>query len=187
MAKDGFVHGATNTLIIDIDNIQKGIKDYENYVKAVEVGLANGIVELAERLKAKMMEYLNSYGLGNSKIASQLFYEISEDGILIGSKSEYAVFVEYGTGLAGLNSPHPQPKGWQYNVGETIRPNGGWWYPTTADDPNPHKRVFNGELYAWTIQGQESRPFLYYTWLWGSRSATQIIRKNINREIKKLR
>lgn len=37
--------------------------------------------------------------------------------------------MEYGTGITGAASPHPQANeaGWNYNSGETINPNTGDW------------------------------------------------------------
>jgi hypothetical protein len=173
------------TITLDIDNISKGIADWDKVSRAVLRGIELGKEEVADRMKDKMLEYLSEYGLSDSEIAKSILVVPIGEGFYLTAGSEYAIYVEYGTGLMGENNPHPKPDGWQYNIGETIRENGGWWYPTTADDPNPHKKVFNGNLYAWTIAGQPSRPFMYRTWLWGSRSATQIIRKNINRELKK--
>jgi hypothetical protein len=64
----------------------------------------------------------------------------------IKADSWYAMYVEFGTGIVGANSPHPDAQGWQYDV------NGhgdkGWVY--MGDDGNWH----------WT-KGQKSRPFMY--------------------------
>lgn len=75
----------------------------------------------------------------------------------------YAVYVEFGTGIKGAGSPHPDTAilGWKYDInrhGEL-----GWWYPTDNADPNPYKYTAkNGTTYAWT-RGMPSRPFMYET------------------------
>lgn len=66
----------------------------------------------------------------------------------------YALFVEYGTGVVGAGSQHPEAgkMGWQYAVGETIftTKDGrtGWVYPTKTGS------------FRFT-EGQEARPFWY--------------------------
>ena len=78
---------------------------------------------------------------------------------------EYAVYVEFGTGVVGKDNPHPNYKGYTlgYNYDRNGRGELGWWYPTDESDPNPYKSVSaNGKLYAWT-KGMPSRPFMYNT------------------------
>lgn len=45
-------------------------------------------------------------------------------------EGEDAKFLEYGTGVKGQSSPHPQANqvGWQYNSGPTISSTGDWSY-----------------------------------------------------------
>ena len=75
----------------------------------------------------------------------------------------YAAYVEFGTGIKGSRSPHPDPAilGWSYDVnghGEL-----GWWYPSGDGDTNPtRKRLKDGTYVAWT-KGMPSRPFMYNT------------------------
>lgn len=69
-----------------------------------------------------------------------------------GRGDNYALFVEYGTGRPGANSPHPEAgdAGWQYAIGEKIftTKDGrvGWIYPTKDGS------------YRFT-EGQPARPF----------------------------
>lgn len=67
-----------------------------------------------------------------------------------GKGHNYAIDVEYGTGIRGYDSPHPEADTSLYAKGPTIHENKkgeiGWFYPT--DD---------GE-WRWT-QGQAARPF----------------------------
>lgn len=60
---------------------------------------------------------------------------------------DWAAFVEFGTGLTGKESPHPEANGWKYDTnshGES-----GWWY-------------FKNGAWYWT-RGMPSRPFMYET------------------------
>lgn len=69
-----------------------------------------------------------------------------------GQGDNYALFVEYGTGVVGASSPHPEAgeKGWSYAVGSKIftTKDGrvGWIYPTDEGG------------FRFT-EGQVSRPF----------------------------
>lgn len=66
---------------------------------------------------------------------------------IIYSDCWYAIFVEYGTGIVGRNSPHPDPPAsWAYDVNE--HGDAGWFYY----DRNLRPR--------WT-KGQASGRFLY--------------------------
>lgn len=169
------------TLDIDLNNITKGVSDIKALEHAILRGIELGEREVAIRLKEKMIEYLTEYGLGDSLIAQNITITPLGKGIQIMADTDYAVYVEYGTGVVGSENPHPHP--WEYDV------NGhgdkGWFYPTTEEDPNPRKHTYNGQLYGWT-KGQASRPFMYRTWLWGTQSSYQIIMKNLNAEIRKI-
>ena len=71
---------------------------------------------------------------------------------------DHAMFVEFGTGIVGKQSPYPGelPDGvsWEYASGKTIRQLAdgryGWFY---KDD--------DGQW--WFTEGMHSRPFMYYT------------------------
>ena len=72
--------------------------------------------------------------------------------------TDHAMFVEFGTGIVGKQSPYPGelPDGvsWEYASGKTIRQLAdgryGWFY---KDD--------DGQW--WFTEGMPSRPFMYYT------------------------
>ena len=68
---------------------------------------------------------------------------------IIKAGAYYAAYVEFGTGVVGSSSPHPDPQGWQYDV--NAHGDEGWVY---YDD-------YSGE-FRWT-KGFKSRPFMYNT------------------------
>lgn len=177
---------------VDVDKLKdrfaskRLIRDFE---KAFERGIKNGYKELSDKMIDKLIENLSKYGLESGNIINSLDISITDKGVSLiirDGKDGYAMYVEYGTGVVGRNNPH-HPKvdeqGWIYDKNE--HGEGGWWYPSDIDDPNPTKYRGKYGWWAWT-KGQASRPFMYDTWLWTSRSATQIISKNINRELAKL-
>lgn len=68
---------------------------------------------------------------------------------IIKAGAYYAVYVEFGTGVVGKGSPHPNPDGYQYDVNQ--HGDEGWVY---YDDDSGQFR--------WT-KGFKSRPFMYNT------------------------
>ena len=174
---------------ISFNNIKKGLKDLEKLEKAFDIGLQKGMERFKAKLIQKLRENLTKYGLGDSRIANNIVVIDVEDGFIVtigGESSEYAMFVEYGTGVVGLDGQqHPKlPSGWVHDSNN----NGtdGWWYKSSANDKNRQKyKAKSGDYIAWTM-GQEARPFMYETWLWGRRSYTNMIRSDIRKEMKKV-
>lgn len=119
--------------------------------------------EVIEKTKSLVAE-LTDYGVEVARVqlaqlgvdytgalsASMVGYFSPATGVgIIRAGSAYAVFVEFGTGVVGAGSPHPDPVGWQYdanNHGEK-----GWMYFNDND-----------QKWHWT-KGMESRPFMYNT------------------------
>lgn len=62
---------------------------------------------------------------------------------------DWAAFVEFGTGIVGIENPHPETglANWKYDVND--HGDAGWWY-------------FNDGEWNWT-KGMPSRPFMYET------------------------
>lgn len=166
-------------MFFDLSKLNTETKKLDSFKKATEIGVHNGLKVFGDRVEKKLKENLKKYGLGDSKIYSSINTTYTKTGVSIRVNKEYAMFVEYGTGIVGVGNPHPKPEaGWLYdmnNHGEK-----GWYYPTTSDDPNPHKHMYDGQLYGWT-KGQASRPFMYETYLYAKR----IFKKTINYEINK--
>lgn len=137
-------------------------------VKALHLALD----EVGVRMESKLIEELSMMGLGDSSFISRISVRRYGKGLSVSIDKEYVTFVEFGTGLRGMNNPHPNPTAlghseWQYATNSEH--GDGWWYPTTDDDPNPTKyRTSQGDLVAFT-RGHESRPFMYNTWLYGKR------------------
>lgn len=157
--------------------------------KVVLVAIDDGINELRERTVEKMKENLTKYGI-SGQLYDNITVERLSSGFYITTYGEnlwgfdYSMYVEFGTGIVGSGNPHPKltESGWKYDVNEHGQ--SGWIYPTTSDDPNPTKYVGkDGNYYAWTA-GTQSRPFMYDTWLWLSRSWHTTISGYINRALK---
>lgn len=155
------------TFDFDMSKLKKGF-DFTKFPKAVERGLKNGRETLVLKMEQKLMDKLIEYGLGDSSFVGDIKITDNKYGILMEIDSEYALYVEYGTGIVGSESPHPNPIS-AYDINNHGEK--GWIYPK------------NGGFY-WT-KGQPAKPFMYETWLWTKSQATKIIRQKVNQELKR--
>lgn len=80
--------------------------------------------------------------------------------------SDYAIFVEYGTGVVGASSPHPEPApGWTYDV--NAHGEKGWTYFDAKQN-----------RYRWT-KGQSASAFVYRTLQYMKSQAGEVLRVNM--------
>ena len=172
---------------IDLEEIMNGKidKKLEGINKAIDKGLEKGLRKCEIRIKSKLKDRMIAHDLGTSRLSETMYSRRTTNGVFIGMASKYFMYVEYGTGVIGRGSPHPDLSrvGWRYDVnehGET-----GWWYPSGIDDPNPTKYRGENGWWAWT-RGQRSRPFMYETWKWAMEKTPQIISDEIGKEVEKL-
>lgn len=158
---------------IDLNNITKSIVDFKKVEKAIDRGIEKGQLIISTELAKKMISYLGEFGLGGSNLAGTIQVIPEGTGFTITVGADYGIYVEYGTGIVGASNPHPHP--WAYDTHQTpeAHKNGGWFYK--GDDGRRH----------WTA-GQPSKPFMYLTWLYGTRSAKQMMQKCINEEVAKV-
>ena len=98
------------------------------------------------KLQVKQLDAVYSGELMNS---IEGYYSPSSNVGIIKAGAYYAVYVEFGTGVVGKQSPHPNPQGWQYDAND--HGDKGWVY---YDDDSGKFR--------WT-KGFKSRPFMYNT------------------------
>lgn len=142
-------------------SVQRAIRELKEYQKWTQEKCDELALELAKRgtflIRMKIAE-LQAVDTG-AMISAVTYPEYIAPGkyrislrVDNGKGQNYALFVEYGTGLEGFREPHPEAEdaGWIYGVGKKIfnTKDGevGWIYPKG-----------NGE-FGFTI-GQEARPF----------------------------
>lgn len=112
----------------------------------------------------RLIEALTDYGVEVAKIEVQQldaiytgelmnsiegYYSPTYNVGIIKAGAYYAAYVEFGTGVVGSRSPHPDPQGWQYDINN--HGDEGWVYY------DEHHGTFR-----WT-KGFKSRPFMYNT------------------------
>lgn len=142
-------------------SVQRAIKELKEYKRWTQEKCDELALELAKRgtflIRMKIAEY-DAIDTGAMISAVSYPERIAPGKYLIslrvdnGAGKNYALFVEYGTGVVGAGSKHPEAAemGWQYAVGEEIftTKDGrtGWIYPTKTG------------TFRFT-EGQEARPF----------------------------
>lgn len=146
-------------------SIQRAEKIFGQLSAEIEQVIEDALEETGEKMEAKALESLSSYGLGGSEVASSVKLDKSSNGIKLVASSDHADYVEFGTGIVGALSPHPKPDGWTYDTNG--HGSAGWFYYDAA-----HKLH-------WTA-GVPSRPFMYESWLYGSRIVGSQVNKHLN-------
>lgn len=168
-------------IVVDIDlgSMSRTRAKLKGLEVQIDQAIKEGLTDFAERFKKHLRANMVAYGVPQSVVSTLVAEEI-DGGIELIVAGELVDFFEYGTGVMGASSPHPDPfTPWEYDVnghGES-----GWWYPTDDTDPNPYKWTDDsGQLRAWT-RGKISRPFVYDTFEWGKRNLTRIVRNHVKR------
>lgn len=131
--------GVDETLAV-VTKAKKEVK--KNTVKLLKALVASGL----DIVNVKIREFTFPYETGTLKSSIKgIFDEKNGRGIIL-ADTPHAVFVEYGTGVKGARSPHPEPAlGWAYDVNN--HGDDGWWY-------------LGIDGFHWT-KGMPSRPFMY--------------------------
>lgn len=165
---------AEYTIEIDIFDIDKGLNKFDNYINAVEDAIQDAIAEVMWRAENKMFEKLSEYGLIGSELSTHCYARKTGrySFVLVGG-TDYAMYVEFGTGIMGGEDPHPEAM-MDYR-------DEGWWYPT--ENPYPGQWHFvgrDGNTIAYT-EGMPSRPFMYETQLYIRRILTKTVNKHLGR------
>lgn len=137
---------------LDEKDIGRAIKELKQF-KTEFLEKCNRLIEaLTDRgvEVAKLeVQQLDAVYTGELMNSIEGYYSPTYNVGIIKAGAYYAAYVEFGTGVVGSQSPHPNPQDWQYDV------NGhgdeGWVY---YDDDSGQFR--------WT-RGFKSRPFMYNT------------------------
>lgn len=137
---------------LDEKDIDRAIREVEQFKKGF-LEKCNRLIETltdqgAEIAKVQVVQ-LDAEYTGELKNSIEGYYSPTTKVGIIRAGAYYAAYVEFGTGVVGSRSAHPNPQGWQYDVNS--HGDSGWVY---YDDDS-------GE-FRWT-KGFKSRPFMYNT------------------------
>lgn len=158
MAKRKF---KTDLSVRGIENLKKELLNYkENTLRQKVDLLVKTLAENGVDIAQARISSLDAIFTGELISSIHTQYGSSAKGtavFYIVADSDHAIFVEFGTGQMGMDTPYPYPLpegvDWNYNTGKTIREFApgqyGWFYPR------------DGKWYF--TQGMPSRPFMYET------------------------
>lgn len=136
----------------------KEIKEAKKQVEVYKKELTVKCQRLVEALTAQGIDIakfhvrdLGAFYTGELESSIDGYYSPSLGVGIIYAGSWYSVFVEFGSGIRGAESPHPEAgtAGWVYDVNN--HGEAGWVYFNDRDGK-----------YHWTT-GMPSRPFMYLT------------------------
>lgn len=137
---------------LDTKDIDRAIKELKLF-KKVFLEKCNRLIQELTDLGADIAKVevtqLDAVYTGELRNSIEGYYSPSTNVGIIKAGAYYAVYVEFGTGVVGSKSPHPNPQGYTYDV--NAHGDEGWVY---YDDDSGNFR--------WT-KGFKSRPFMYNT------------------------
>lgn len=148
---------------LSVSEIRKAQKELEKYRDSLEYKarlLAETLAERGVEIARVRVASLDAIFTGELISSIHSEYKGSQKGgavFAVVTDNSHCVFVEFGTGMIGQESPYPYelPEGvsWQYASGKTIRQLAdgryGWFYPK------------DGQWYF--TEGMPARPFMYET------------------------
>lgn len=137
---------------LSAESIDNAIREIEKYKAELNVKISELIQALTDYgvnvAKAQVIA-MNAFYTGDLEANIVGYFSPSTGVGIIRAGTPYAVYVEYGTGVIGRDSHHPNPDGWEYDI--NAHGEDGWWYFNDRD----------GKVH-WT-KGMASRPFMYNT------------------------
>lgn len=135
--------------LFDDDALDDAIEKLNAYKEKVD-GLEEKVTKIAcdKGVEYAKQNVADMGAIDTGALESSIHADVKGNTGKVIADAPHAAFVEFGTGVVGAGSSHPNPAlaGWKYDVNEHGEK--GWWYP--GDDGKLH----------WT-KGMPSRPFMY--------------------------
>lgn len=133
----------------DIDRAIREVKHFRTEFLEKCSRLVEALTDRGVEVAKVEVARLDAVYTGELMNSIEGYYSPTYNVGIIKAGAYYAAYVEFGTGVVGSRSPHPNPQGWQYDINQ--HGDKGWVY---HDDES-------GE-FRWT-KGFKSRPFMYNT------------------------
>ena len=137
---------------LDERDINRAIKELERYKQEFLnrcSQLVEALTDYGVEIAKIQVSQLDAYYTGELMNSIEGYFSPTTQVGIIKAGAYYAAYVEFGTGVVGSRSPHPDPQDWQYDV--NAHGDEGWVY---YDEDSGNFR--------WT-KGFKSRPFMYNT------------------------
>lgn len=141
-----------------IANALREVKLFESQLKPAMQCLIEYLTEKGVEIARAELIFFDEPAYDTGALSDSVEYEVMEDKAVIsagngltnamGVPTNYAVFVEYGTGIYGADVNDHGAEGWWYPAPW------GWWTPKTGK--------YSGQPMAHTF-GMPARPFMYNT------------------------
>lgn len=142
------------------------VKDLQGWLSDALAELARYLTEERGKEIAQMhIARLGAVDSGTLHNSIEGKYDTKAHSGTLSANVEYAVYVEFGTGIVGATGkshPAAKEKGWDYD--RNHHGNAGWYYPSENGKWIPKEGKYKGQRMAWT-KGTAARPFLYSTML----------------------
>ena len=133
----------------DIDRAIRELKQFKKEFLEKCNRLVEALTDYGVEVARIQVAQLDAVYTGELMNSIDSYYSPTYNVGIIKAGAYYAAYVEFGTGVVGSQSPHPNPDGWQYDVNQ--HGDAGWVY---YDEESGKFR--------WT-KGFKSRPFMYNT------------------------
>ena len=129
-----------------LDDAIAKVKEYRDRLDKADEAIVKRLTNDGAKQAQELVSYMNAVDTG--ELMGSIMGEANGKTGRITAGTDHAAYVEFGTGVVGAGSPHPNPVGWAYDVNG--HGDAGWYYP--GDDGKLH----------WT-RGMPSRPYMYDT------------------------
>ena len=149
------MRGKTITVkTLSVSSIDNAIKEVRGRKQLTEKRIREIAYRLGERGEEIAKQKCGEYTNGTGELEESIWCDVKVTGgkfkVIIHADTPYAAYVEFGTGIVGEASKHPNfsRRGWTYDVNNHGLE--GWVYEDDAGD------------HYWT-QGQPAKPFMWET------------------------
>ena len=167
---------------LSLDSVAKTSRELKLLQKDIDNAIEKGIQDSVIKIKEKLITILVKYGI--SVLEKDIKITTYKLGFEIELASESAAFIEYGTGIVGQNSPHPEDP-WPYDINKHGAR--GWMAPLDELDSagvDTGKLIIEGKPYART-RGMPSRPYFWELQKWIA--SYGIVTRSINKRLRSLK
>ena len=133
----------------EIERMIDTIREHEKNVKAKVGELIKALTAYGVDVAKAQIRELGAVYTGELEESIKGYFNPETNTGFIRAETPYAIYVEFGTGVVGKESAHPEPIDWVYDKNK--HGDDGWVYFNDRD----------GKFH-WT-NGMKSRPFMYNT------------------------
>ena len=127
--------------VSSLDELLRSVNAYKTKLEAAPVKIVSELAEIGRNeIQANINGITDKDG---NRLATAGEFTFGDTGFAY-MEGEQGQFLEYGTGVQGQSSPHPQASkaGWNYNSGKTIHAKGRWAYW----DPVRHQHIWTNGI-----------------------------------------